>query len=443
MNQLLRKTTQSLGLGIALVSVLSACANSPKGQSLEESLKADPQLASSTTDAQTDDAQTKPAPTADPILTVSLPLDFPSEIPIYPGAQLLDVNSPGQNSQSATTRWRTQDPSNAVQTYYRNQFRDQNWEVTRRPVEEGEGTFLAEKDNLQITVALNPDRSTSGQTEFEVSYQQSVGASPLPLPPGSLPPTSSPTPGPAASPTTTPTTTPTETSSSSGGSGTVPADLLPFVQDVTQAGLLISPQGSKSASDNTLSSPNSSITRGEYARWLVNANNNFYSKTPAKQVRGATPTSKPVFTDVPPSHPYFSEIQGLAEAGLIPSSLSGDSTVTQFRPDASLTREDLVLWKVPLDTRQALPKATVDTVKERWGFQDASKIDARALGAVLADFDNGDNANIRRAYGFTTLFQPKKPVTRSEAAATLWYFGFQGDGISAAELAQGKQLPTN
>jgi len=39
-------------------------------------------------------------------------------------------------------------------------------------------------------------------------------------------------------------------------------------------------------------------------------------------------------------------------------------------------------------------------------------------------------------FGYTTLFQPKKPVTRAEAAASLWYFGFQGDGITAKEILE-------
>ena len=39
-------------------------------------------------------------------------------------------------------------------------------------------------------------------------------------------------------------------------------------------------------------------------------------------------------------------------------------------------------------------------------------------------------------FGYTTLFQPKKPVTRAEAAASLWYFGFQGDGITAKEVLE-------
>ena len=48
----------------------------------------------------------------------------------------------------------------------------------------------------------------------------------------------------------------------------------------------------------------------------------------------------------------------------------------------------------------------------------------------------GDKSNVRRVFGYTTLFQPKKPVTRGEAAATLWYFGTEGEGISAVEAGK-------
>jgi hypothetical protein len=75
----------------------------------------------------------------------------------------------------------------------------------------------------------------------------------------------------------------------------------------------------------------------------------------------------------------------------------------------------------------------VDAVQQTWGFRDAARIDPKALQAVLADHQNGDQANIRRAFGYTALFQPKKPVSRAEAAASLWYFGFQGDGQSAQD----------
>jgi hypothetical protein len=73
-------------------------------------------------------------------------------------------------------------------------------------------------------------------------------------------------------------------------------------------------------------------------------------------------------------------------------------------------------------------------VKETWGFQDAGKIEANALGAVVADFSNGEQSNFRRIYGYTQLFQPNKAVTRAEAATALWLFGEQGEAISAKQL---------
>lgn len=86
-----------------------------------------------------------------------------------------------------------------------------------------------------------------------------------------------------------------------------------------------------------------------------------------------------------------------------------------------------------MDTRQSLPTASLNAIQQTWGFQDAARIDPKAQRAVLADYQNSDLANIRRAFGYTTLFQPKKPVTRAEAAATLWYFGYQGEGVSAQD----------
>jgi hypothetical protein len=97
----------------------------------------------------------------------------------------------------------------------------------------------------------------------------------------------------------------------------------------------------------------------------------------------------------------------------------------------------MLLWKVPTDTRQPLPTANLDAIKQTWGFQDAAKISPKAQQAILADYQNGDLSNVRRVFGYTTLFQPKRVVTRAEAAASLWYFGYAGDGISAQEVLKG------
>ncbi|MEM9485503.1 MAG: S-layer homology domain-containing protein, partial [Cyanobacteria bacterium P01_F01_bin.116] len=180
--------------------------------------------------------------------------------------------------------------------------------------------------------------------------------------------------------------------------------------------------------------PNAIITRREYARWLLAANNRFYGDQRAKKIRPAVESSQPAFQDVGVANIDFPAIQGLAEAGIIPSTLNGSTTAIKFRPDAPLTRKDLILWKVPLDQRAAIPDATATAVNEAWGFQDAGKIEPAALKAVLADHGNGDFANIRRALGYTTLFQPDKGVTRAEAAAVLWRFGKSTEGLTATEL---------
>ena len=222
----------------------------------------------------------------------------------------------------------------------------------------------------------------------------------------------------------------------------VPEGLRPYVADLSKLGALKQQQpAEKAVPPRPLSEPNKLVLRRDFARWLVEVNNRMYANRPGKLIRRAPPTDRPAFKDVPNTDPDFAYIQGLAETGLIPSPLSGDTNSVNFGPDEPLTREQLLLWKVPLDTREPLPKTTVENVSEAWGFQDASKIDSEALRAVMVDFSNGDFANIRRVFGYTTLFQPQAPVTRAEAAASLWYFGFQGDGVSAEELLKANSNP--
>ncbi len=214
-----------------------------------------------------------------------------------------------------------------------------------------------------------------------------------------------------------------------------PEELRSSIQDLAALAVLTP----RSPAQPNLFDPNRTITRREYARWLVAANNRFFTTRPGRQIRLARSSEPPVFTDLRSTDPDFGAIQGLADAGLIASSLSGDNSAVQFRPDAPLTREDLLLWKVPLDTRQALPGPNADAVSKTWGFQDVNRIAPKALRAILADNQAGDLANIRRAFGYTTLFQPKRPVSRAEAATVLWYFGSEGDGLSARDALQSQE----
>ena len=430
-------------LAVCLLAAVTACANSPNSKALEESVAADPKLKQNPVVF----SSPPPATAVETNSTAKLPPDFPTEIPLYPNAQLIEVGAPTDPSQkNVRLRWESTDPVNSVQNFYQLEFGRRNWKIVSLPTADGQGALVATRENLRVTVSLSPAQKVGGSTEFAIDYSKDspeIAASPQPNNSES-----------SASPTASPTlsnsegTAPTLSASPKSAKvsqkeSQIPQQLRQYVADLTQLEA-IKVRATKSANletGSTLPEPNKIVTRREYARWLVAANNQIYASRQAKQIRLAVDSSEPVFSDVPKTDPDFSAIQGLAEAGVIPSSLSGETKDVKFRPDTPLTRETMILWKVPLDTRQVLPTANIDGVKEKWGFQDASKIDSQASRAVLADFNNGDLANIRRVFGFTTLFGPKKSVTRAEAAASLWYFGVQDQGLSAKDALEAKSKP--
>ena len=434
------------GLIGSLAISLTSCANTPTGEALQRSVAADPALKDGSGTFGTPSPSNSPQPNA-----VKIPADFPSDIPIYPEAQL-------QSAQSGEARWTTADPSNLVQNFYQKAFQSNNWEIVNQPAETAgsnapTNTLVARKNNLRVTVSIQtglvPDATATGTTQVAIQYNRDSGESAIA--PDLARPSDFPSPtntqSPALPTASEPTTSPTSSAGTSAFTdiNKAPQELRPYIADLAALGVLnINATGSKSnsATSAVLFEPNKPISRREYARWLVAANNQIHANNPGKLIRLASATSQPAFQDVPRTDPDFAAIQGLAEAGLIPSPLTGDAIAVLFRPGNQLTRENLILWKVPLDTRQNLPNASVDAVKQTWGFQDAGKIEPKALRAVLVDFQNAESSNIRRLLGYTTLFQPKKPVTRAEAAAVLWYFGSQGEGVSAKEALQLQRQPS-
>ncbi|WGV26376.1 S-layer homology domain-containing protein [Halotia branconii] len=447
-----------------LFSSLTACANTPTAKNLEQSLAADPRLQDNpaifteTQQGETQAEQNQP--------TLALPTDFPKEIPLYPNATLQEVTPSNGSENKVSTRWLSSDPSNLITSFYRNQFQTNNWQILQQPTDEAEGSFEARLNNLLAKVSIQPQSVTNPTpnqpqtaTSLVIEYTSNSTATTQPSPTTSPGETANNPPQPgdpqfigpvaptnlATQPENTvegqKTATPTPASQQFSDLNKAPQELRKYIQDLASLGVLsIDSQTTKNNSNVSTNQfePGKIITHREYARWLVATNNAMYASNPAKQIRLAAQSTQSAFSDVSKTDPDFPEIQGLAEAGLIPSPLSGDSTAVLFRPDAPLIREQLILWKVPLDTRQSLPNASLDAVKQTWGFQDVGKIDPKALRAVLADFQNGEQSNIRRVFGYTTLFQPKKPVTRAEAAAALWYFGTQGEGISAVEALKVK-----
>ncbi|MHC5725839.1 MAG: S-layer homology domain-containing protein [Nostoc sp.] len=446
-----------------LLTSLTACANSPVAKNLEQSLAADPKLQDNP--AVFGESQVNQTQAQQNQSTIQLPADFPKDIPLYSNAKLQEVTPASGSENRVSTRWLSSDPSNFIASFYRSQFQTNNWQILQQPTDDAGGAFDARRNDLLLKVSIQPKSVTTTPnqpqtaTELLIEYVPNSTATAQPTPTTNSNETTNAVPqsgnpqfigpvSPANLPSQPPSTannqtTPTATAESQefNDLNKIPQESRQHIQDLAALGVLsLEPKATKSNTTTTNQfQPSKIVTHREYARWLIAANNAMYASNAAKQIRLASESTQPVFSDVSAKDPDFPAIQGLAEAGLIPSPLSGDSTAVLFRPDAPLTREQLLLWKLPLDTRQALPSANFDTVKQTWGFQDAARIDPKALRAVLADYQNSEQSNIRRVFGYTTLFQPKKPVTRTEAATALSYFGTQGEGVSAAEALKLKR----
>ncbi len=419
-----------------LLLLLTGCNN---GEAIQSFLSADPQLSTSqdtttnrpssqvsesnsTISEDTNDFQksnTNENQIETPPITELLP-DFPPEIPLYPGATLEDTIF--QGPESGTVTWRSQDDAESIVNYYQEQFDRNNWEILQplsNELETQDRNIIASKDSLKVKVSLIPQErenevhiavaykpfddsllSSSSETNGELNKKSNKIITGIPV-------------------------------NYFSDLNQAPEQLRQGIKEIAALDIL-TPYLQEGEINNFV--PNKPVTRRDYARWLVAANNRYYAQSPGKKIRLATSSSELAFQDIDPGDPDFGAIQGLAEAGLIPSVLNQGSDNLLFRPDALLTREDLLLWKVPLDIRKALPQASIKDIQDSWGFQDATSINTVSIRALFADFQNGDRSNVRRIFGYTTLFQPKKPVTRGEAAVSLWYFGFQGDGITAKEV---------
>ena len=459
-----------------LSALLSCCGNS---QQIEQLLSADPDLIKLTTDET--DKVSNPR-TIEDIRLTKLPKEksqpsseiannssqdnnstpkqksqqtvpeLPENLPFYPQATL-EAIAPESTPEKGVSQWRSPESIATIVSYYQEKWQAEDWQIIqpfKANSENNSTDAIISRDNLKFKVSLTPSQTTEDDnqatTNLNIIYQVAKsGKSTTAKATEETETTSEQTvatekqngsiekPKIVASPNSDRKINSKTQSYSFADVTEVPEQLQEYVQDLAVLGV-ITPKVKNKETLSLEFKPNETITRREYAKWLVKANNKYYGDSPRKKIHLANKSTDVAFKDIGINDPDFAEIQGLAEAGLIPSMLSGDSSKLLFRPDAPLTREDLITWKVPLDVRKALPKADVTAIQEAWGFQDASKIDPKALQALFADYQNSDRSNVNRIFGYTTLFQPKKAVTRAEAAASLWYFGFQGDGITAQEI---------
>jgi len=307
---------------------------------------------------------------------ISLPENFPSIIPVYEPATLVSV-------EPNTVKMRSRDPINLILNYYQEQLAANKWQINKS--EENLINATNSDNNLTMDLTLTPQGS---ETELTLTYSQAV-------------------------------TNNTDNNTNQNPTQNNPStELTQPLQELARLGII---------SNSDTINPYDIITRREYVRWLVKANNLLFADVNSKLIREANPNSQPLFTDVPTTDSDFTIIQGLAEAGLIPSPLLKQGEFTAFNPAKPLTREDLIAWKVPLDFREKIPNVTLDALKETWGFQDVNKIAPFVWNKLYLDWQNGEEANTRKAFGYITLFQPQKEVTYEEAGRVLSIFGTNRD----------------
>jgi S-layer homology domain len=195
--------------------------------------------------------------------------------------------------------------------------------------------------------------------------------------------------------------------------------------------------------------PQQTITRAEFVRLLVRANNAIWFDQSDKMIRpaaGGTAT----FPDVPTSHPNFQYIQGVINAGF---AVGFDEKA--FKPDEPLTREQMVAIKIGVDKggleepilkpdgkrfsdaidEKALKSNTLASHVPDW--TDRAQISKQFVPAFNSQayliYGGGSDRwmaehkdpfqNVNRAFGAVKALRPQAPVTRAEAAAAVALVG--------------------
>ncbi len=160
--------------------------------------------------------------------------------------------------------------------------------------------------------------------------------------------------------------------------------------------------------------PLQSVTRAEFVRWLVLANNAYNVDTPTRQIRLAE-GGNATFTDVPVTHPDFKYIQGMANAGF---TIGVDATT--FNPDAPLTREQMIAIKVGLD-QGGLDVPSSDYIP---AWTDRDQISPAFKPALEVEYArNTQIKNVERTFGAIKTFNPQSAVTRAQASVCIWLIG--------------------
>lgn len=182
--------------------------------------------------------------------------------------------------------------------------------------------------------------------------------------------------------------------------------------------------------------PSGTITRGDFVKWLVLANNAIFANNPGKEIRPSQGTTS-AYPDVSVSHPDFAYIQGMYDAGFAVG--FPDKT---FKPDALLTHEQMIAIKESVDRGGVTQYYVTNWDATMPDWKDKQKINKLFRGAIAEDggldrvavinwsHPNLVIDNVPRTFGAIAMFRPQDNVTRSQAALVLWKMGPHTDHVA-------------
>ncbi|MBA0805733.1 hypothetical protein Gohar_005224 [Gossypium harknessii] len=167
--------------------------------------------------------------------------------------------------------------------------------------------------------------------------------------------------------------------------------------------------------------------RREYARWLVRTSsllerNPRHRIVPCIALSGSETSA---FDDIGANDPDFESIQALAEAGIIPSKLSGRNTASDgskgeinFFPDRFISREDLINWKALVEY-DFEPGVIEQISRTKADFMDLKEISPDSSPGLFIDMLAGEKSILRKVFGQIKRFQSNKPSTKAQVAVAL------------------------
>lgn len=156
--------------------------------------------------------------------------------------------------------------------------------------------------------------------------------------------------------------------------------------------------------------PHDTLTRGDYVRWLVRANNVYFGTD--QQIRLPETTSEQTFVDVPPSNANYRYIQGMADAGLVVG-----IDAKHFAPDRPITREELLAIFDGRASNGGKYDHVPNLDQSQLGLKDANMISRPYWDAM--NWDHWNAGNLRRVFGTIGVLHPQQPATREEAVISI------------------------